>query len=183
MTKSLAVILVPIHPDIDESTWNTRPELWDLLLVNTNGKYNLPGGELIDGETYLDALKRELKEELTDYFIIDKINPKSIDYKYHVKHGEKTNTYSVKLYKIIGKYHTVDQIEQLNTKIKEIKNDGINGIKLINWAEMIQYAKFLNMPRDIRKLQKLNITSFNYRNIYSRVRIGVDKLINDEEFE
>ena len=47
----------------------------ELLIVNYNGVFLLPGGKVEDNETHLECLKRELKEELGINIIDSELEP------------------------------------------------------------------------------------------------------------
>ena len=117
-----------------------------ILLVNNYRDYQFPGGHMENNETYSEALKRELLEEIGIDFNIEKdIEPVLKLYRYYEEYHEtKENTLLEINYFIIRSDKYID-IDNLNlTKEEENGDFSLTYISLFEFKRLLEENIMIN---------------------------------------
>ena len=131
------------EPTVGALVFNPDNDLFLMTSPKWHGKYIIPGGHIEIGETIIDALKREIKEETNlDIYDINfiSVSDHSKDEEFHepkhfifLDHWCKTKDTNVKLNEEGSSYVWADIPEALKLPLADATRDLINSyIKLKN---------------------------------------------------
>lgn len=129
------------------------------LFVDKYGKdkYCLPGGTVNLGESSIDAVKRELKEEIGYDFEIDKLMGVIENFYTNFKN---VKTHCIEFY---YKVNIKNQSDIDNIDLDRVEND--HGFILnhhYKWIDIDKIGEYSIVPKKINEILKNNVENFHY---------------------